>query len=56
MASLYKTELTETSVSDNLVSIVALLAVLGLNLSVPTHTNSVRDFLCGLERLEGLHK
>ena len=48
--------LTETSISDNLVSVITLLCVLGLHLSVPTHTDSVRDFLCGLERLEGLDK
>lgn len=49
-------ELTETSISDNLVSVITLLSVLGLHLSVPTHANSVWDILCGLEWLEGLDK
>lgn len=56
LAPFHKTELTETSISDNLVSIITLLSMLGLHLSIPTHANSVWDFLRGLERLEGLEK
>lgn len=53
---MYKAQHTETSISDDLVSIITLLSVLGLHLSIPTDADSVLDILCGLERLEGLDK
>lgn len=53
---MYKAQHTETSISDNLVSIITLLSVLGLHLSIPTRADSVFHILCGLERLEGLEK
>lgn len=49
-----RAELTETSIGDDVVSVVTLLAVLRLHLPVPTRAHSVRDLLCGLERLEWL--
>lgn len=49
-----RAELTETSIGDDVVSVVALLAVLRLHLPVPARARSVRDLLCGLEGLEGL--
>lgn len=49
-----RAELTETSIGDDVVSVVTLLAVLRLHLPVPARAHSVRDLLCGLERLEGL--
>lgn len=49
-----RAELTETSIGDDVVSIVTLLAVLWLHLPVPARAHFVWDLLCGLERLEGL--
>lgn len=45
---------TETGVGDDLVAIITLLSVLGLHLPIPALTDSVLDFLRGLERLERL--
>lgn len=56
LASLCESSRTETGICDDLVSIIALLSMLGLHLSIPACTNSVLDCLCGLERLEGLEK
>ena len=51
-----RVRLTETGVGDDLVAVVTLLSLGGLDPPVPTHAQLLGDFLCGLEGMEGLEE
>ena len=51
-----RVRLTETGVGDDLVAVVTLLSLGGLDPPVPAHPHLLRNFLCGLEGVEGLEE